>query len=174
VYSDDAEGPFATAAQVQRARTPYTVTEQNFEIRVLQHRGSNRYAVFFTHAREAITYHYERNPKDPRIQHQLTLEVDDFGNALKEAAVAYGRRASPLSMQWDYDRQTSALLSYSETRFTNAVTLPDAQRNPLACETTTFELTGYPRRARAAGSKQRTSSSLIRQIQVVYATSILR
>src|SRR5206468_2722088 len=53
------------------------------------------------------------------------------------------RRASSLSTQWDYDRQSSALLSYSETRFTNAVILPDAQRNPLACETTSFELTGY-------------------------------
>jgi RHS repeat-associated protein len=143
VYADDAEGPQATAAQIRRARTPYTVTEQNFTIRVLQRRGSNRYAVFFTHAREALTYHYERNPKDPRVQHQLTLEVDDFGNALKQAAVAYGRRVSPLSTQWDCDRQTSAMLTYSEARFTNAVTLPDAQRNPLACDTTTFELTGY-------------------------------
>jgi len=143
VYADDAEGTLATAAQVRRARTPYTVTEQSFKIRLVQHRGLNRYAVFFRHAREAIIYHYERNPKDPRIQHQLTLEVDDFGNALKQAAVAYGRRASPLSTEWDCDRQTSALLTYSETRFTNAVTLPDSQRNPLACETTAFELTGY-------------------------------
>ncbi|HXT71723.1 MAG TPA: SpvB/TcaC N-terminal domain-containing protein [Vicinamibacterales bacterium] len=143
VYADDAGGPLATAAQVRRAQSPYTVVEQNFKIRVLQRRGLNRYAVFFTHAREAITYHYERNPKDPRVQQALTLEVDDFGNPLKEAAVAYGRRASPLSTQWDRDRQASALLSYSETRYTHAITLPDAQRNPLACETTTFELTAY-------------------------------
>ena len=33
-----------------------------------------------------ISYHYERNPADPRIQHALTLEVDDFGNVLQEAA----------------------------------------------------------------------------------------
>ena len=45
VFADDAEGPLAHAAQVRRARTPYTVTEQNFTIRVLQHRGLNRYAV---------------------------------------------------------------------------------------------------------------------------------
>ncbi len=29
---------------------PYTVTEQNFTIRVLQPRGGNRHGVFFTHA----------------------------------------------------------------------------------------------------------------------------
>ena len=45
---------------------PYTVTEQNFTIRALQPRGGNRHAVFFTHPREAISYHYERNPADPR------------------------------------------------------------------------------------------------------------
>ena len=58
-------------------------------------RGSNRHAVFFTHAREAISYHYERNPADPRIQHALTLEVDAYGNVLKQAAIGYGRRTNP-------------------------------------------------------------------------------
>jgi hypothetical protein len=77
---------------IERARTPYTVVEQDFTIRLLQPRAGNRHAVFFTHPREAITYHYERNPADPRIQHALTLEVDDFGNVLKEAAIGYGRR----------------------------------------------------------------------------------
>src|SRR5437870_2732958 len=46
------------------AEHPYTVTEQNFSIRVLQRRGDNCHAVFFTHAREAINYHYERHPDD--------------------------------------------------------------------------------------------------------------
>ena len=55
---------------------PYTVTEQNFTIKRLQPRDGNRHAVFFTHAREAINYHYERNPADPRVSHALTLEVD--------------------------------------------------------------------------------------------------
>ena len=142
VYADDA-GPDATAAQIQRARTPYTVTEQNFTIRTLQLRGANRQGVFFTHARESISYHYERNPADPRIQHALTLEVDDFGNVLKQAAIGYGRRASPLSTQWDRDRQTTALLTYTENRVTNAIETSDTYRTPLPCEALTFELTGY-------------------------------
>ena len=33
--------------------------------------------------REALSYHYERNPADPRVSHALTLEVDDFGNVLQ-------------------------------------------------------------------------------------------
>ena len=30
-------------------------------------RAAIRHAVFFTHPREAISYHYERNPADPRV-----------------------------------------------------------------------------------------------------------
>jgi len=143
VYADDAEHPGATPAQIQRALTPYTVTEQNFSIRALQPRGTNRHAVFFTHAREALSYHYERNPADPRIQHALTLEVDDFGNLLKQAAIGYGRRTSPLAEQWDRNRQTTALVSYTENRVTNAIESLDTHRNPLPREAITYELTGY-------------------------------
>ncbi len=143
VYADDAEHPGATPAQIQRALNPYTVTEQNFGIRTLQPRGANRHAVFFTHARESISNHYERNPTDPRTQHALTLEVDDFGTVLKQVAIGYGRRASPLSTQWDRDRQTTPLLAYTENRVTNAIESVDTHRAPLSCETVTFELTGY-------------------------------
>lgn len=153
VYADDAEHPGVTPEQVRRARTPYTVTEQNFSIRTLQTRGANRHAVFFTHAREALSYHYERNPADPRIQHALTLEADDYGNVLKQAAIGYGRRVSPLSTQWDRDRQTTALLTYTENRVTNAIESPDTHRSPLPCEALTFELTGYT--ATGAGGRFR-------------------
>jgi RHS repeat-associated protein len=161
VYADDAEHAEATPEQIQRARMPYTVTEQNFTIRALQPRGANRHAVFFTHAREAISYHYERNPADPRIQHALTLEVDDYGNVLKQAAIGYGRRAQLRSIDdkgklqlvpnpglsglnaTDQAKQTTQLLTYMENRVTKAIESADAHRNPLPCEAVTFELTGY-------------------------------
>ena len=78
-----------------RSTRPHALHRHRAELHhpLLQPRGANRHAVFFTHAREAISYHYERNPADPRIQHALTLEVDDFGNVLKQAAIGYGRRA---------------------------------------------------------------------------------
>jgi hypothetical protein len=129
---------------------PYTVTEQNFTIRLLQRRRSNRHAVFFTHRREALTYQYERNPADPRVQHAITLEVDGYGNILKEAAVAYGRRRQPdpsLPLHVDRDEQRRSRLTYTENRVTNAIddayVFPDAYRTPLPCETRTYELTGY-------------------------------
>ena len=121
----------ATATRDARGH-PYTVTEQNFTIRALQPRGDNRHAVFFTHAREALSYHYERNPADPRIQHALTLEVDDFGNVLKQAAIGYGRRAVRVDRRTaardaEPTRRTAAdqhsrrpLITYTENGVTNA------------------------------------------------------
>jgi RHS repeat-associated protein len=160
VYADDT-GPSATPEQIERARTPYTVTEQNFTIRALQPRGANRHAVFFTHAGEAISYHYERNQADPRIQHALTLEVDDYGHVLKQAVIGYGRRTRIRVVDkqgnvqlvpnpgltglqaGDQAKQTTALLTYTESRVTNAIETIDTHRNPLPCEALTFELTGY-------------------------------
>ncbi len=134
---------------------PYTVTEQNFGIRRLQARGSNPHAVFFTHSREAITYHYERMAADPRVQHALTLEVDDYGNVLRQAAIGYGRRVSPLAEAWDHDRQTTALMTGTENAFTNAIDdqakYPDDYRSPQPGESRTYELTGI-----AGGSERLT------------------
>jgi RHS repeat-associated protein len=143
-----------------KEKHPYTVTEQNFTIRALQPRGANRHAVFFTHARESISYHYERGPSDPRIGHALTLEVDDFGNVLKSAAIGYGRREqirvvdhqgnvtevpnpglSALEPR-DQAKQTQILITYTENRVTNAVESVDDHRTPLPCESRTYELTG--------------------------------
>ena len=68
-------------------------------------RKLNQHTVFFTHPREALSYHYERNPDDPRIGHALTLEVDKHGNVLKSVAIGYGSSSSPLVEQADREKQ---------------------------------------------------------------------
>jgi RHS repeat-associated protein len=123
---------------------PYTVVEQNFTIRKVQPRGANRHSVFFTHAREAITYQYERNLDDPRVQHAMTLEVDDYGNVLKSVAIGYGRdnECSDEVLTPEY-RQKQCLIhmTCTENSFTNPVIdQPDVYRLPLHCETRTYQL----------------------------------
>ena len=170
VYADDAP-PGSSEAMIQRARTPYTVVEQDFTIRALQPRADNRHGVFFTHPREAITYHYERrlmpilggqivdettaaaNPNvkwlpDPRVQHALTLEIDEYGNVLKEAAIGYGRRfdipADQALLPQDRDNQRRIHITSTENRVTNAIDdvqkYPDDYRTSLIAETCTYEL----------------------------------
>ena len=125
---------------------PYAVTEQNFGVRLLQPRAGARHGVFFTHPRESLSYHYERNPADPRIGHAMTLEVGQFGDVLKSATIGYGRRAPDLVLSpADQDKQTQRLVTYTENRLTNAVDTEtgDAYRTPALAETRTFELTGF-------------------------------
>ena len=103
---------------------PYTVTEQNFNIQRLQPQAGNRHAVFLTHARESINYYYEREPADPRISHALTLEVDGYGNVLKEIAIGYGRRSAPTDPALtaaDKAKQTRSLITYTENSYTNLI-----------------------------------------------------
>lgn len=118
-----------------KAHIPYTVTESNFTIRALQPLGNNRYAVFFTHPRETITFHYERDRDDPRIGHSLTLAVDDYGNVLTSASIGYARRRPEI------EEQGRVLATVSINQYTNAVLQRDAHRTPLPSQVSTYELT---------------------------------
>ncbi|QNB00103.1 toxin TcdB middle/C-terminal domain-containing protein [Massilia sp. Se16.2.3] len=156
VYGEAAEA----ACDALPAPVPYSVAERNFTVRLLQPRGANRHAVFLTHAHESISYQYECEAHDPRIEHVLTLEVDDHGNVLKEAAIAYGRRtlvrgpdaggkpglrpnpALAALHPADQAVQTTDLLAYSENRVTNAIDEPHAYRHPMPCETRSYQLGG--------------------------------
>lgn len=125
---------------------PYRVSEHNYSIKRVQTRGINRHAVFFTHARESIDYHYERiyQPAyDPRVSHQVVLDVDDFGNVRKSVAIGYGRRHSTLTLEKDREKQTRTLVTYTDNGFTNPILERDAYRAPLLSATRTYELTGH-------------------------------
>ena len=129
-----------------KAPHPYKVIEQNFTIERVQLRGPNHHAVFFTHPREVLNYQYERNPDDPRVSHELTLETDKYGNVLKSVSIGYGRNNSPLDEEADRARQEQTLITYSEKTFTNPIDdalHPDDYRTPLPSEDRAFELRGY-------------------------------
>jgi len=118
-----------------KAQIPYTVAESNFTIRPLQPLASNRYAVFFTHPRETITFHYERDPDDPRMGHTLTLAVDDYGNVLTSASIGYQRRKPA------FGEQGKTLATLTENQYTNAILEPDAYRTPIPSQSSSYELT---------------------------------
>jgi RHS repeat-associated protein len=149
----------------EAADRPYSVAERNYTIECLQPVVVNRHAVFFTHPREAVNFHYERKlfkvagnsiadpaspstpdatiAADPRVSHAVTLEVDTFGNVLKSVAIGYARRFDdydPVLSVEDKEKQKQILLTYSEIQYTNPVLLDDAYRTPLPTESSTYEL----------------------------------
>lgn len=133
VYADDTSTHHAH---------PYSVSEHSYRLRPVQRQRSNRHAVFYTHESETLEYHYERNPHDPRISHQLTLEVDDFGNVIKSATVAYPRR--PVLPDHPSEQRRTHIV-YTESDFTFKVDTEVHYRTPLPAEVRTYELTAAPR-----------------------------
>jgi hypothetical protein len=131
VYADD---------RTLKSDDPYSVAEQNFTVKVVQPQQENRFAVFFVHPRESLAYHYERNPVDPRIGHEMVLAVDDFGNVLKSVSIAYPRRTP------QHPEQAKRFITYTENQVTNKpngdLNDPDWYRIGVPIETRTYEITG--------------------------------
>ncbi|MBI3798459.1 MAG: hypothetical protein HY268_16040 [Deltaproteobacteria bacterium] len=126
----------------QQEPHPYSVSERNYTVQLLQPCGANRHAVFLSHPREAIEYHYERKLyevssqqlADPRVTHEMTLAADAYGNILQSASIAYGRRyddTNPLLTQSDREKQKQTHIVVTENRYTNPILDAGAYRTPL-------------------------------------------
>ena len=131
IYADDAD------VNPDLATLPFAVTEASFEVRPIQTSKGWRHGIFFAFARETISIHTERNPTDPRVTHELVLDVDDFGNITRKAAVAYGRAPA----KGVEPEQLKAWITESEISFINHDGA-DFYRIGLPVETIGFELTG--------------------------------
>jgi RHS repeat-associated protein len=140
---------------------PYSVSERNYTIELFQPQGPNLHGAFLVHPREAIEFQYERklfkvlgntlvdpsapppgarNAADPRVTHAFTLAVDPFGNVLKSAAIAYGRRyLDPSLTPADQAKQSTLLNTYTESSFTNPIIASDAYRTPLPAQSSNYE-----------------------------------
>lgn len=131
---------------------PYTVTEQNARVHQLQPHGENRHAVFLAHSSESVTYQYERQRDNPRITHEMTIEIDEFGNVVRSASIAYGRRVpeSSLSPEIQIIQGRTSItgtinrLTVDHDTGNPAIDSDDDYRTPQICEVQTYELTGLP------------------------------
>lgn len=106
-----------TEDDVPEKDNPYVVTESRFQVKRLQPiMEDTKHAVFISLPLETLTAHYERNADDPRLGHEMTLAIDDFGNVLKTAAIAYPRQiSSPESIPEQY----KLTIIYNENTFFN-------------------------------------------------------
>lgn len=105
-----------------QATHPYSVSQNSYSITLLQPQQENKYAIFYLHPRENLSYAYERNPADPRISHDFTLQVDEYGNVLQSCSIVYGRRQQP--GQTFPDAQTHLKITSSDNSFINVTSFP--------------------------------------------------
>jgi RHS repeat-associated protein len=131
IYAEDAS---------PQSAAPYSVVEKNYSVRMLQPFCDNPHAVFLCSERESLSYHYERNPADPRITHELTLEVDAFGSVTKSASIAYPRRV--LVSNSPAPEQLATLCTYSESDFINQPDDLVYYRIAAPSESRSYEITG--------------------------------
>lgn len=142
VYADD---------NSSNSAFPYSATMSNFEIKLVQPRGDNRYASFLLIPAETITYTYERVPADPRINHTMILHTDELGNTTKAVSIVYPRIHRPAdSMEIPekvWQEQQKIHISYQEIDYTDDVITADQYRLRIAYETRSFELGGITKPA---------------------------
>ncbi|MEO8550173.1 MAG: toxin TcdB middle/N-terminal domain-containing protein, partial [Kofleriaceae bacterium] len=116
------------------AERPYAVSEHGYELRLLQPRADQPYAVLTSHAREVINLHYERTV-DPRVEHALTLVVDAYNNVLQSVAIAYPRRGVA-----PFPEQGQVLITLAESDVVNVVDQPDDYRIGVPLAKRSFQL----------------------------------
>jgi len=122
---------------------PYTTANTSCLIQLVQPRLQNSYSVWMVQQSEALSYTYERNPADPRIAHNITLETDSYGNVLKAAAISYGRKIADINLNpAEQAEQAKTHVMFSQTNVTNKIDSPAAYRLPVSYEAITWELTG--------------------------------
>lgn len=100
-----------------RADVPYSVSESRPRVRLTEARGE--YPVVWPAVVESRTYVYERCDSDPQCQQQTVLSSDEYGFVLREAAIAYPRRAQPADSPYpDGLPETLFAASYDEQQQT--------------------------------------------------------
>ncbi|HEV7230875.1 MAG TPA: SpvB/TcaC N-terminal domain-containing protein, partial [Bacteroidia bacterium] len=121
---------------------PYTVTQYNYDVQMLQPRSQQCYAVFLSHEKEKLIFNFERNPLDPRIAHSMNLTIDPFGNVIDAASVIYGRKKPDpkLPLASDRAKQTAQYITWSHNNYTAPIDTDICFRLPVSCEAETWEL----------------------------------
>jgi RHS repeat-associated protein len=72
---------------------PFSVEASNALVRLEQPRIGDQAAVFLVTRREQVTSLYDGEAADPRVTHDINLEIDCWGDVALACQVAYARRA---------------------------------------------------------------------------------
>jgi RHS repeat-associated core domain len=113
---------------------PYTVTQTNYAIRNLQPATAKHEGSWYAYQTERLEVAYDCMPHDPKVAHHLALEVDEFGNIVKQMNVAYARRNAVPSI---HELQAKDYITVDVHRFLTTNTVDRYQTGVL------YELKSY-------------------------------
>ncbi|KAM3416066.1 hypothetical protein BST61_g9551 [Cercospora zeina] len=123
---------------------PFTITDRCSHVKILQrHFEAGSPIVAFVGQRESKVTTLERQQIiAARVAHNVVIERDEYGRAIKEAQIQYGRSSSDGDLSTvDQSYQSTTRIRYSTTTFTNSVDLPGrAYRLPKPLKIVAFEI----------------------------------
>lgn len=118
---------------------PYTVSESNHQVQMLQPGTNESNAAFLVYLQESLVYDYERNPSDPRIKQVITLKTDPkYGMVQQKAFIHYPRRYFTEAEQGELH------ISLEETDFFHVDNSPENYRIGVIQESRKYELHEVP------------------------------
>ncbi|KAI1111888.1 65kDa B protein-domain-containing protein [Nemania sp. NC0429] len=130
VYSNDDSKPQILS---------YLLQENRYEVKAHQVPDSRGQGVYRIISREKIKSHSD-NSDDPRLLHEILLDVDEYGHATKATSIAYGKKKSTLEDPTDRLKQEETVILYTEARYTNAIDSTDSFRLPEIYETANYRV----------------------------------
>ncbi|MEO8554419.1 MAG: toxin TcdB middle/C-terminal domain-containing protein, partial [Kofleriaceae bacterium] len=96
--------------------------------------------------RETLAYHYERDPSDPRIAHELVTAVSPSGAVVDKVSIAYSRRG--VTIDPSHLTRTSAqgllLATLAHVELRDAAVAAETHRLDIPVREDLFELVGLP------------------------------
>ncbi|TGZ78084.1 hypothetical protein EX30DRAFT_366172 [Ascodesmis nigricans] len=135
-----------------RQSHPYSIAEYALTTDLLQpsHPELELPAVFRPRVQQTVTVMLERAAsfEDARLTQKVVLEVDAFGNILREMAVAYGRRGEPAQEEGleagDVGKQKLTYAVYNEFAFTGVIRDDNALRTPVKWDAQSWQIFNLP------------------------------
>jgi hypothetical protein len=131
------------------ADTPYTVTENSYDVILLgDNRAFGQPTTFRLQPRETLVAHYERQQGPPRIEHELIVKTNLYGDVTKSMKVSYGRQNSPPSTAEIKAAQQNHHITYTEIGYATNIDIEedvDSYYKPMPFTTTIFHINDSPK-----------------------------
>ncbi|KAM0425896.1 hypothetical protein ACHAPT_008834 [Fusarium lateritium] len=127
----------------ERENVPYSVEEMSYDVRQLQPRSANKYAVFQVLPRASVSTQLDRQQDDHRITHDIVLKTNEFGAVEELLSIVYPRSSSTLPIDSHPEvakNQAAGNVSFTKAWYTNSVDEDHCFRNPLAWRHQDFEV----------------------------------
>ncbi|EHK24115.1 uncharacterized protein TRIVIDRAFT_49, partial [Trichoderma virens Gv29-8] len=135
--------------QSAAADIPYTVAESSYDVILLgDAKTLDQPVTFRVQPRESLVAHYERGQGLPRIEHELTVKTNLYGDITKSMKVYYGRQNSPPSTTETQAAQQNHHIIYTEIDYTTKVDSEgdaDCYYKPMPSATTISHINDSPK-----------------------------